>query len=456
MNQWRRWPDDPQTLADPAWNWLAKALGMPALLATPPRALADITLPEPRVNAEPFITLLGAARVRQDAEARLRHAGNVLKARGGDLTDAPELVLLPRHEDDVLAILNLCARDSVSACVFGAGNGQRAVAQVCIDMTGMTRLKSVDAASSLVEVEAGITGEELARQLGARGLMLEEDLGFGTLGGRVALGAADWLAEARLATPRGMIAGLPQAAGSRGTLGTITAATIKVRTLPTQPQVFSLVFPDFATGLNALAQAKHLGIAHYGARLSDAAETDFHHHLRVMEWHPWLRWLQRPVNGCVLTVTFPDLAARLRFARLARKLGGRRRRSAAPIAYRHLLLDRGVMVENWRLPARWSQLSALHAALSAALNQAMREHAPRPGAHGLVLGQVRNSRSDGADLIVTAIWPRLLNDDVAQAEAIREAARAAIAEHTGVPARPASDVTRALKLVLDPKGVLPG
>src|ERR1700760_4685151 len=101
MNQWRRWPDEAQTLADPAWSWLAKAFAMPALLATPPRALADIVLPEARVKAEPFVALLGESRVRTDVEARLRHLGDVLKARNGDLADAPELVLLPHHEDDV-------------------------------------------------------------------------------------------------------------------------------------------------------------------------------------------------------------------------------------------------------------------------------------------------------------------------------------------------------------------
>ena len=455
MNQWRRWPDDPQTLADPAWNWLAKALGMPALLATPPRALADITLPDAHVNAEPFIALLGSARVRQDAEARLRHAGDVLKARGGDLSDAPELVLLPRDEDDVLAILNLCAQAGVSACVFGAGNATHGTAQACIDMTGMTRLKSVDVASGLAEIEAGITGEELSRQLAARGLMLEDDFGFGTLGGRIALGTANWLLQARLATPRGMIVGLPQTAGSRGTLGAITAATVKIRALPAHPQVCGFVFPDFAAGLAALAQAQHLSIAHYGVQMSDAAETDFHHHLRAMERHPLLRWLQRPLNGAGLTVTFPNLLSRLRFALLARKLAGRQRRLAAPVAWRNLLLDRGVMVEHWRLPVCWSQVSALRSALSAALDQVTREHAPRPGAHGLVLSQVCNPRSDGADLVLTAIWPRLLNEDVAQAQAIREAAQKAILEQTGAVTRPASDIIRAIKLVLDPKGVLP-
>jgi hypothetical protein len=228
-----------------------------------------------------------------------------------------------------------------------------------------------------------------------------------------------------------------------------------VRALPAHARTRGFVFPDFTAALAALAQARHLGIAHHGAQLWDAAETGFHHHLRLMERHVLLRWLQRSPTGCRLTVTFPDLVSRLRFAFMAHKFGGRGARAAPSVPYRPLLLDRGVMVEQWRLSARWSQVSALHAALSAALDQTMRSAAPRDGAHGLVLGQVRNARSDGADLVLTAVWPRLLNGDVEQARAIHDAAQAAIVEQTGAVSRPASDVGRAIKLVLDPKGVLP-
>jgi alkyldihydroxyacetonephosphate synthase len=284
--------------------------------------------------------------------------------------------------------------------------------------------------------------------------MLDEDFGLGTLGGRIALGGADWLADVRLATPRGLIAsGFAQAAGSRGTLGVITSATIRVRALPAAPWQCAFVFPDFAAGLTALQQARAL--APFGARLSDNAENDFHHHLRAMDRHPLLRWLARPATGSRLSINFPDMASWLRFSLLARKLGGQRQRPAPQPHYRSLLLERGIMVERWQLPARWSQMSALHAGLRTALEQAMRAHAPKDGAHGLVLGQMRGSRSDGADLVLTALYPRSLNDDVAQAQAIREAAQTAIVQQTGAPVRPATDVSRAIKLVLDPKGILP-
>jgi alkyldihydroxyacetonephosphate synthase len=408
----------------------------------------------PRVDAAPFVALLGESRVRQDAEARMRHAGDVLKARVGDLSEAPELVLLPRNETDVLEILRLCVRASLSACVFGAGRAGAKPSQICIDMTGMTRLMSVDLASGLAEAEAGITGDELERQLAARGLMLDEGFGFGTLGGRLALAPADWLVDCRLATPRGLIpGGFAQAAGSRGTLGAITAATIRVRPQPIEPRDCSFAFADFSTGLTALCDARDLGA--FGAMLSDAAENDFYNHLRAMDRHPLLRWLSRPAPGARLTMTFPTLPSRLRFEKIARKLKGRRQPVAAPAHYRHLLLDRGIMVERWQLATRWLQLSQRQAALQAALDKAMREHTPREGAHGLVLSQVRNPRAEGADLVITAVYPRILNGDIEQADAIRAAGNAAVLEQTGAPTRPASDVTRVIKIVLDPKGVLP-
>ena len=72
-----------------------------------------------------------------------------------------------------------------------------------------------------------------------------------------------------------------------------------------------------------------------------------------------------------------------------------------------------------------------------------------------MLGHIAGPRADGADLVMTAVYPRLLNGDVAQAKAIGAAAQAAILEQTGAATRPAGDVTRAIKLVLDPKGILP-
>ena len=47
--RWNGWGPRDDALSEGQWRWLAAALGMPALLATTPRALEDITLPAPRL-----------------------------------------------------------------------------------------------------------------------------------------------------------------------------------------------------------------------------------------------------------------------------------------------------------------------------------------------------------------------------------------------------------------------
>ena len=68
MTPWIRWNADAAP-AEPAWRWLAEDLGMPALLATPPRQRADLALPVTRL-AEParqkLFALLGRERVHMD------------------------------------------------------------------------------------------------------------------------------------------------------------------------------------------------------------------------------------------------------------------------------------------------------------------------------------------------------------------------------------------------------
>ena len=54
------------------WTWLAHELGMPSLLATPPRDLKDITLPATRLSTdirEKLVVMLGQDRVRDDRGA---------------------------------------------------------------------------------------------------------------------------------------------------------------------------------------------------------------------------------------------------------------------------------------------------------------------------------------------------------------------------------------------------
>ena len=391
MNQWNRW-DETAAPAEPAWRWLADALAMPALLVTPPRPLAEMTLPAPRLAddvREKFVALLGADRVRQSDEERVRHAGgraapDRLRLRTGDLSHAPDAVLYPRSQEDVLALLRLCAEHDIAIVPFGAGRGTGATpvgaahaAIVSCDLSGMAHLVTVDVISGLAEAEAGITGRSSNRHLAMHGMMLDgpQDV---TLGGFIAQTRQEiaWFEACRLATPQGLVESAPchLVAGSQGRLGVITSVSLRIHAIPVKSDQRHYLFADFAGGLATLREAQRQGIA-LRAALSDAAETRFHDHLvqmgREPDWSARLGALYRHLrhfdsSAAALSIRFDGSDAgvmRRRFEAIARRLGAiaLRPHSSPMHDWQETLLDRGVAVERFNVSASWAKLPALYA-----------------------------------------------------------------------------------------------
>jgi alkyldihydroxyacetonephosphate synthase len=471
MTPWIRWNAD-AAHAEPAWRWLAEDLGMPALLATPARPRADMQLPVSRLPEparQKLVALMGPERVRQEDDERILHAAGrgvaQLRLRGGDLSHAPDAVLYPRQEDDVLALLRICADANIAVACHAAPRGEHAAIVTC-NMTGMANILSLDAMSGLVCVESGIASAELGRQLGARGLAFGP-ASFSTLGGWITRGTGtQGVEEVRMATPQGILSSIPIMAGSSGALGIVTAATLRIRAAPARSLRLNTLFPDFASGLAAMREAQRESIVRIDMRLSDAAETRFHRRLAGMNPTLWqriedlYRGMRRFDDGAAaLEIVFSGSAAdvdiaRKRFSALAKKLGAVTRDAVMPPDYTLLLLDRGVTLDSICASASWSNLPVLYAALRTALDQAMRAHAPRDGAHGLVLARIADARHDGADLTCTFVFPRLLNDDVAQAQAIRQAALDVLAAHARTSSALETDILCAIRAVVDPKNIL--
>jgi alkyldihydroxyacetonephosphate synthase len=466
MTPWIRW-DTLSTPTEPAWRWLAQSLGMPALLATPTRPRGELQVPPSRLTEpakQKLADLLGA-RLRLDDETRLAHAGTsdaagLLRLRGGELSHLPDAVFRPVSEDEVLAVLKICTETGVAI-----GNpASKHPAFAVFDFSDLADIFSVDAVSGLAQVQAGIDSAELTRQLAARGMAFDAPE-FSNLGGWIAqgIGTASVM-DARIATPNGFLT-RNLLADSSPHFGIVTSATLRVRAIPASTAHLHMMFPDFASGLAAMREVRRESAGHIDVRLSDADETRFHRNLAVMDRRQTLmqrvtdivRGLHgRSENGAAFNVSFSGSAAdveisRKRFTTLARRLGASPYENADVPDYRALLLDRGVTADRIRASATWSELPTLYTALRAALDQAMRRHAPRPGAHGLVLTQITGARHDGADLTCTFLYPRQLNGDVTQAESVRRVALDVLARK-----KDASDaVTRnAIRAVLDPAGIL--
>jgi alkyldihydroxyacetonephosphate synthase len=521
------------------WSWLAGELGMPALLATPARALETITLRPTRLtrNAiDRFSALLGPERVRGDDYERAFHAlgrsyHDLLRLRAGDLSTAPDAVLYPRSGEEVLSLLAIAGEQSVGVVPYGGGTsvvgGVTAAtgtfkSVVTLDLSCMDRLIDVDQVSQTATAEAGIPGPTLEKALKANGFTLghhPQSFEFSTLGGWIAHRGAgqgssgygraeDWLVGARLATPRGMLSvgGFPSssagpqlldlALGSEGAFGVITEATVRLRTLPATSDYRGYLFHDFASGVAAIRSAVQSGVAATMLRLSDAAETQFYRAFgavgkkrglgdRMAEMFLDTRGFSD--RACAMIAGFEGTEAEVRDSRGAFDAIAKRHQAMAlgdgqgrrwqegrfhgPYL-RDPMMDRGVGVDTLETATSWSKLDALYVAVRDALEKAIRENAPREGARGVVQCHVSHSYPDGASLYFTYIFPRTLEREVAQWRAIKTAASEAIvaqggtiSHHHGVgedhlpwlAAEKGSlgiDVLRAVKMALDPKGIM--
>lgn len=318
--------------------------------------------------------------------------------------------------------------------------------------------------------------------------------------------AENWLVGAKIATPRGMLSvgGFPGssagpqltdlALGSEGVFGIITEATLRIVPAPAASDYRGYLFRDFTSGAAAIREAVQSGVPHAMLRLSDAAETRFYRAYGAVGKRRGVRdriadlvLSQRGFDdkACAMIAGFEgdDVArGRAAFDAIARRhkamaLGegqGRRWKEGrfhGPYL-RDPMMERGAGVDTLETAASWSKLNDLYVAVRGALDGAIRAAAPRDGAHGVVQCHISHAYADGASLYFTYIFPRALEREVAQWAAIKSAASDAIraqggtiSHHHGVgedhlpwiageKGALGIDVLRAVKMALDPKGVM--
>lgn len=483
-----------------------------------------------------FAQILGADRVHRDRFERAFHAlgrsyHDILRLRSGTLEAAPDLVLYPRSTSEVLALLALASELGVAVVPYGGGTSvvggvsatsltHRAV--VTADLSAMSRLIEVDPLARIATAEAGIYGPALEKALEAKSLTLghfPQSFEFSTLGGWIAHGGAgqgsnlygraeDWFAGAKLATPRGLLstAAFPASAagpqlkdlvvGSEGAFGIVTEATVRIRSYPEALDYRGYLFPDFASGAGAIRSAVQEGVEAAMLRLSDTEETRFYRAFaqvgktpsltdRLAELYLGARKLDE--NACALIAGFEGHAGsvsrnRRRFDQIAQSMGalalgegqGRRWRAGrfhGPYL-RDPMMDRGIGVDTLETATRWNRVAGLHAEVRGALESAMRETAPRQGAHGIVMCHISHSYPDGASLYFTYIFPRALDGELEQWRTIKARATDAViagggtlSHHHGIGedhlpwiAKEKTalelEVLRAIKKTLDPQNIL--
>lgn len=253
---------------------------------------------------------VGAAHVStdlpdRDACARDMWPRTTLDWMADEPPRPPDAVVWPGDPAQVAAVVRRCAAARVPIVPFGAGSGVCGGAQpvrggIVVDLKRLKRVRWVDPAAGVAEVEAGLVGELLERRLEAQGLTLghfPSSILCSTVGGWLAARSAgqcssrygkieDMVVDLEVVTGDGRVRRTPPAGapgvgsdwiqifvGSEGTLGILTAATLRVHPLPPARRFRGWLVPDVDAGLEVMRRTMQAGLRPAVLRLYDPLDT---------------------------------------------------------------------------------------------------------------------------------------------------------------------------------------
>ncbi len=476
-------------------------------------AVETVALPAPGLPAEQLaalIALIGETNVlTDDTSRRLRTRGkstpDLLKARSGDLTDAPDVVARPASHDEVVALLAWAVENHVAVVPFGGGTSvtgglvarsEGYAGLVSLDLNRMDQLLEVDEVSKTATLQPGMRGPQAEAALAEHGLTLghfPQSFEFASIGGFAAtrssgqnsagFGRFDQMVVGlRVATPIGeLVAGSsPMNAagpdlrqllmGSEGTLGVITEVTVRVRAVAREAHYEAWRFESFDAGRAAMRHLVQHQMQPTIIRLSDEAET-------ALNLASQSAVGGEAADGCLMIVGHEGASIagpRARVTEALTSLGGqplgedRGRawldgRFHAPYL-RDSLLDSGVLVETVETATFWSNVDRVYHAVKSALETNL-------GEGTLVLCHVSHLYETGCALYFTIATkqgddpiPRWLAAKAAASDAMIESG-ATITHHHAVGtdhkawlAREIGPVgvamLRGVKATVDPTGIL--
>jgi alkyldihydroxyacetonephosphate synthase len=491
------------------------------------RSLEDFELPTAEALPPELIEAVGEDNVFTGDEDRLRHAVgrgyvDLARLRNGALEAAPDAVVVPPDADSVRRVIDVCASEGVAVVPFGGGTSVVGGVEpvrgshsrlVSLDLGALQEV-AVDERSLTARLGAGLRGPEAEATLARSGLTLghfPQSFEYATVGGFAATRSAGQassgygrfdalVSSVRLLAPAGELTTLetPHTAagpalrelviGSEGVLGVIPDVTVRVRPAPAVKRYEAWMAESFEAGaeiVRALAQGPGLPEV---IRVSDEEETEGTLALsgprgtsgRLFGGYLSLR---KRRGGALMIVGFEgdeEHVARRRAltVRALRQGGAAYLGQAAGNAWEHgryqgpylrdTLMGMGAMVETLETSHTWSRLEELHAAVSAAIRNALVEQ----GTPGLVFCHLSHAYADGASLYFTFISRARRGAEIEQWQAVKQAASevivaqgATITHHhaIGRDHRPymeaevghsGIEALRAVKDQLDPAGIM--
>jgi alkyldihydroxyacetonephosphate synthase len=455
---------------------VAALLGVRPPSPRPRPRLEDASVPSPRLDVPGTLASFCVAT----PEARVRHTygksfRDQVRGFAGDFAGAPDVVALPRSEEDVTRVLEWASRENVAVVPFGGGTsvtggvepdvGRHYRGSLSLDVRALGAVLEVDPLSRAARIQAGATGPAIDSGLAAHGFTLRhypQSFELSTLGGWIATRAAGHFATAttriddlvesiRMVTPTGMwqTRRLPASGagpspdrlvlGSEGILGVITEAWVRVQPRPRFRAWASLHFETFSRGADAVRAVVQAGLHPANCRLLDPGEAALHavaldgHAVLLLEFesadHALGPWIERAVAiaeahgaSCRAGPTLTDGGE----GRGTESSSWRTAFFGAPYL-QSALVSLGLVADTFETACTWDRFPALHAAVISEVGDAL----GRACGGAVVTCRLTHLYPDGPAPYFTFIAPGREGAQLAQWAEGKRAAADAIAAQGG-------------------------
>ncbi|XP_045497664.1 alkyldihydroxyacetonephosphate synthase [Colias croceus] len=263
------------------------------------------------------ITLVSVEGLDRLIRAHGQTLNDMTKLRANSFKRIPDAVIWPQNHEQVVQIVQCANKHKFVLIPYGGGtsvSGSVTCPQhelrpiVALDTCDMNAILWLDSEQLVARVQAGIVGQDLEREMRARGYTVghePDSYEFSTLGGWVATRASgmkkntygnieDLVVQTKMVTPSGVLEKsccVPRIScgpewehvvlGSEGCLGVVTEVTLKIRPLPPVVRYGSLVFPGWEEGFHFEREVARRRLQPSSIRLMDNEQFRFGHALKT-------------------------------------------------------------------------------------------------------------------------------------------------------------------------------